>query len=163
MVVRPHIILVGGSAGRDQARQIRSENSGVWCVARIYDKVPYADTVFEMHTTPQHWTQGTYKAYEDDKLLLQRPVPAFPNASYLSVEDVQKDIGMVFTSSFAWMLGCAIHSNVRTVSLYGVNMSHSSEQGAQRDSVLYLLGYARSKGIRIDVPQTSYLKQGVRI
>lgn len=157
------VVIVGGSFGRDEARHFRSSDASIWCVARIYDKVPYANFVFDMHKDGDLWTHRTYKAYEDNKLVVQHPEPEFPEALILPTDKLVEEFGTIFTSSFSWMTALAIYHGVKKISYYGVNMIHDSEMGAPRDGLLYLLGYAKAKGIQIEAPQRSYLRYGVRL
>lgn len=158
-----HVVIVGGSAGRDNAREHISEHTSIWCVARIYDKVPYANYVFDMHTSAHQWSPATYQAHTEQKLILQQPIDEFPNAHLLPTQELRAEFGSAFTSSFAWMVAYAIYRDAEMISLLGVNMMHSSELGQQRDGLLYLLGYARAKRIRLNTSHTSHLRQGVRI
>lgn len=161
--VPERIIIVGGSLGRDQARKAKNERSQVWCVARIYDKVPYADYVFDMHTSHEQWTHNTYTAYDHSKLVLRQPHTDFPFARLMPTKDLLEEFGPVFTSSFSWLTAYAIYCGARHLSYYGVNMMHDSELGKQRDGLIFLLGFARARGIRIDTPQRSYLRHGVKL
>lgn len=158
-----HVVIVGGSAGRDDARSYKSDHSSIWCVARIYNRLPYADYVFDMHTSEHLWNDATYKAHADRKLVLQQPIPLFPEANILPANELRAEFGTLFTSSFAWMTAYAIHAGAEMLSLVGVNMQHTSELGKQRDTILYLLGFARARQIRVNLPQRSFLRQGVRI
>ena len=158
-----HVVIVGGTAGRDEARSYVAEYTSIWCVARIYNKVPYADLVFDMHNNPQHWDPQTYRAHRDGKLVVQKPIDEFPKAGILPTEIMQQEFGTPFTSSFSWMTAVAIHGNAQMISLLGVNMQHKTEKGLQRDGLMYLLGFAKARGIRINTTQLSALKQGVRI
>lgn len=158
-----HVVIVGGSTGRDEARSYISEQASIWCVARIYNKVPYADLVFDMHTSSQYWDPQTYRAHRHGKLVTQKPIDEFPNAEVLPAEIMQQEFGTPFTSSFSWMTAMAIHGGATMISLLGVNMQHKTEKGLQRDGLLYLLGFAKARNIKINTTQLSALKQGVRI
>lgn len=164
MMIPPRkVIMVGGSFGRDQAEMFRHSSSSIWCVARIYDKVPYANLVFDMHMNGEGWTHRTHQAYRDGKLILQHPEPEFPTAQILPTEDLIDEFGLVFTSSFSWMTAYALQLGVTEIAYYGINMIHDSELGSQRDGLLFLLGYAKAKGVRIETPQRSYLRYGVKL
>ena len=155
------VCIVGGSSGRDNARLYAAPGWNVWCVARIYDQVPYATLVFEMHQNSNHWGPSTHTAYRDNKLILQASNPQFPNASILPIREIVEEFGTGFTSSFSWLIAYAIHRRTKTLSLCGVNMSHSSEIETQRPGLFYILGYARAKGVNIILPHTAHLRQEV--
>jgi len=155
------VCIVGGSIGRDDARKYTSTDWDVWCVARIYSFIPYATLVFDMHQNRAHWTENTFHAYRDQKLMLQTPCQDFPDAYILPVSDIIKDFATGFTSSFSWIIAYAVHRGAQVLDLCGVNMSHESELETQRPGLFYVLGYARAKGVHIILPRTSQLRQEV--
>lgn len=152
------ICIVGGSTGRDSARAYIGTDWNIWCVARIYDYVPYATLVFEMHRHSQHWTYRTLKAYQDGKLIVQAPTEEFPNAQILPVGELTKQT-TVLTSSFSWMIAHALYCGATEIALCGVNMTHSSELELQRPGIFYALGDARARGVKVTVSSESQLQQ----
>ena len=157
------VILVGGSFNRDKISMFKTSSIPIWSVAKIYHKIPYASLVFEMHTDRSRWTNNTYRAYEDGKLIIMNEASQFPNASILPKDKLIEHFGMVFTSSFSWMTAYALFLGVKQISYYGINMIHPTELGTQRDGLLFLLGVAKGKGVEIVAPQDSYLRYGVRL
>ncbi len=154
------IALVGGSAGRDLVSRHKNSDWNIWCIARIYNYVLTADYVFEMHE-PVKWAPPTYRASNQNKLVLLQPHQDFPKAFILPKDVLIETYGVVFTSSFSWLLAYAIYRQATEIALYGINMSHTSEQGDQRDGLFYMIGIARASGIRITTPNNSKLNQTV--
>lgn len=162
-IPQKHIVIVGGSGGCELAHAYTSPSASIWCVARVYYRVPDANYVFEMHRSPARWGSGTMKACKRAKLILREPHYRLPNAHTLPVDELKTLFGDVFTSSFSWMLAYATYLDPEKITLLGVNMAHTSEQGKQRDGLLFLLGYAKAKNIKINVPEKSRLRQGIKI
>jgi hypothetical protein len=154
------IAIVGGSSGRDMVSRCHNTDWNVWCIARIYNYVLFADYVFEVHD-PAKWCPATYKASTQNKLILLQHYPSLPNAFVLPKDELTSTYGVVFTSSFSWLLAYAVYRGATEIAMYGVNMSHSSEQGDQRDGLFYMIGIARASGVRITLPAHSKLNQEV--
>lgn len=161
ILISNKVCIVGGSTGRDDARRYTSTDWNIWCVARIYNHVPYATLVFDMHQDSMRWTPNTSNAYLDKKLMLQAPCQDFPEAHILPMQDIIKDFAMGFTSSFSWIIAYAIYRGAQMLDLCGVNMSHESELEAQRPGLFYILGYARARGVHIILPRNSHLRQEI--
>lgn len=151
------VCIVGGSIGRDAARAYIGTDWDVWCVARIYDFIPYATLVFEMHRQSQHWTHRTFAAYNDGKLIVQTPTEEFPGARILPVDELTKQTSAL-TSSFSWMIAYAMYCGATEIALCGVNMIHESELELQRPGLFYALGDARAHGIKLVLPHDSPLQ-----
>jgi len=54
-----------------------------------------------------------------------------------------------FTSSVSYMIAFAIFHEYEEINIYGVDMSSKDEYINQRGSVMYWIGYARAKGIKV--------------
>jgi hypothetical protein len=155
------IAIVGGSAGRDLVGRHHKTDWNVWCIARIYNYVLFADYVFEMHG-PEKWTSATHKAAAQNKLVLLKKSQIYPNAFSLPLEELTNLYGIAFTSSFSWMVAYAAYRGAKEIALYGINMSHASEEGDQRNGLFYMLGIARASGVGISLPAISKLNQDVQ-
>jgi len=156
------LCIVGGSQGRDDAHKYVDTNWNIWCVARIYDAVPYATMVFDMHQDATHRNRNTFNAHRDGKLVLQYPVEYFPDALILPTPEIIDEFGAAFTSSFSWMIAYGLYLGMKQIALCGVNMSHESELDAQRPGLFYILGFARARGVEIILPEFSQLRTEVK-
>ena len=65
--------------------------------------------------------------------------------------------GNYFASSASWMLADAIDQNPAEIAIYGVNMASDEEYAHQKPSMTYLIGFAKAKGIKIIIPNSSEL------
>jgi hypothetical protein len=156
------VCIVGGAAGRDDAQKYQNTDWNIWCVARIYNHVPYATLVFDMHQNAQNRTKNTTDAHVDRKLIMQAPCSDYPNAYILPVQELMKEFSLL-TSSFSWIIAYAIHRGASEIALCGVNMSHISEFELQRPGLFYSLGDARARGVQITTAQTSQLRANTDI
>ncbi|NMD04081.1 MAG: hypothetical protein GYA71_12470, partial [Bacteroidales bacterium] len=56
-----------------------------------------------------------------------------------------------FTNSISYMIAYAIYKGYEKIELYGVDMSARDEYINQRGSVMYWIGFARAKGIEVNL------------
>lgn len=81
-----------------------------------------------------------------------------PNATRYPFEDVAETTGDdAWESSISYALALAIHEGAAEIGIYGVAMEAGSEYAHQRANLLYLIGFARGKGIKVHVPKESPL------
>lgn len=94
------------------------------------------------------------------KFMTSREYKDYPGAIAFPLEDVINKIGVsYFNSTVAYAVAYAIYIGVKKISMYGVDFSyengHKAEKG--RACVEYLLGFASSLGIHIEVASDSTL------
>jgi hypothetical protein len=70
---------------------------------------------------------------------------------------IEKVFGAYFTSSIAFMVAYAIAGGAQEISLFGIDMLGSDEYVYQRPCVEYLVGFARGRGITVNIPEKSAL------
>lgn len=124
----------------------------------------YATRWFEIHQLPILY----YDGWEDYKWLKSCPIPVYmarhyaniPNSIPYPVETVSKGYLKVFSSTFCYQLALAIYEGFKVIGLYGVDFSQGSlrERFIEWRGVLYWLGVATGKGIKIQFPQKGELK-----
>jgi hypothetical protein len=54
-----------------------------------------------------------------------------------------------FTNTISYMLAMAIHQGYEVIEMFGVDMDGREEYYNQKGSVMYWVGYARAKGIKV--------------
>lgn len=87
-----------------------------------------------------------------DDLTLSRPYP---------LEMVERQFGRYFTSSIAFMIAFAMIRGAKEISLFGIDMKGGDEYAYQRPCVEYLIGFAKGRGIKVNIPEHSdLLKSG---
>jgi hypothetical protein len=62
-----------------------------------------------------------------------------------------------YTSTPAQMMALAIYEGFEEIHLYGIDMLQAEEYFYQRSGVEYYVGFARARGIKVYIPQTSAL------
>lgn len=62
-----------------------------------------------------------------------------------------------WTNTVTMMILLAVEFGYETIGIYGVDMASDSEYGHQRPSCEYALGYARGRGVRVEIPPSSDL------
>lgn len=68
------------------------------------------------------------------------------------IREIVKEFGSsFFTNTISYMIAYAIYTGVEDITIYGVDMNINEEYYQQRPSVLYWIGYARGKGIKVNV------------
>lgn len=93
----------------------------------------------------------------DEKIIVIEEFKNRPGLIQIDQEALINKYGKIFHSSIAWMLGYAIEKGYTDITIHGVDMLQSSEYKHQRDSVFFLMGYAKAKGIKITLPPYSGL------
>lgn len=107
------------------------------CLVREYEVQPgYVESLKDLPglVTPDGWVGSSYP-----------------------FDEVAKTIGGdYFCSSMAYMVAKAIHDGAEEIALYGIDMT-DAEYVYQRANMEYLIGLARGKGIKVNIPDSSPL------
>lgn len=119
---------------------------------------PRYDVLFEMHSPELFRQRGEeYISRINDTQLpvyMQEKQEDIPLSASYPMSEVSSLVGDYYGSSVAYMLGLSILMG-HDVSLYGVDLSDDYDH--QRPNLEYLIGFARGRGLRIDVPEGSLL------
>jgi hypothetical protein len=91
------------------------------------------------------------------RLLMDDACAQVPGAERFPFEEVAADVGDYWCSSIAYLLSLAIHRKAEEIALYGVDMRAEDEYFIQRPNLEYLIGFARGRGIKVHIPDTSPL------
>tara|TARA_R100000808_G_scaffold24161_1_gene54964 strand:- start:2725 stop:3591 length:867 start_codon:yes stop_codon:yes gene_type:complete len=73
------------------------------------------------------------------------------------IDEITEEFGTYFTNTISFMIAHAILDGATEIQVYGVDMAASEEYGSQRPSCEYILGIARGRGIKIEIPLVSDL------
>lgn len=74
------------------------------------------------------------------------------NRDNYPLNEIVKEYGCAyFTNSISYMIAYAIYKGYKKIELYGVDMSARDEYINQRGSVMYWIGFARAKGIEVNL------------
>jgi len=88
---------------------------------------------------------------QDAAALGTRSAVTFPRAQ------VEQTIGPFFASSPAWMVGLALLEGVTELHVYGIHLATEWEYLKQKPNLLFLLGLAAGRGVKIVLPKGSPL------
>lgn len=126
----------------------------IWAVSTVCKSLRKYDKVFQLHKEElfEPWLKSA-----EDKSVLIRSSRRLPKANVIPCQELNKIFGKVFHSSVAWMFGYALYMGYTDIGFYGINMEHNTEYGPQRDSMFFLIGWAKSRGINIRIPKESGL------
>lgn len=89
-------------------------------------------------------------------LYMQDAYPEIPGAKRYPFEAVSATTGDDhWGSSLSYALALAIHEGAEDIGLWGVDAA--DEYRFQRENLLYLIGFARGRGIKVHLPESSPL------
>lgn len=160
------VVIVGKGPSWELTRTFLDTDYNIWMIPQSYANLELivghrTDLVFEVHV-PKAWKRKKailYKLnqYSPPKLIVPQRVPNWTDNSYLLPIDELKALGLPLLNSFAWMIAYALHRGMTTIAFRGVNLDFARETERERDGMMYLLGYLRASGIKLDIERTSGL------
>lgn len=152
-----------------------SKADEIWSIAWAYKyNIPRIDRLVEIHPV---WMQAKSKKPEYSKvrehwkwLKNNKDIPVYMIAEH---PDVPKSVQYplkevmdllpvsrrrnVFTSSFDFLMGLAVHEGFERIEPYGFDMGSDTEYLYQREGAAYWIGYCDAKGIEVVLPNNSAL------
>lgn len=176
------IALIGSAPSSIRLAPYSDPDYQIWaCSPGTYPVIPRCDKFFELHRpefgvvgkaeTQVPWFSPEYVAWMkmQKEVVMTYAHPDFPNSTTLPSQALQEKYGnYFFTSSLAWMMAMALDAieesrktrttpEVDAIGLWGVDMSHTTEYGAQRQGCQFFIQIANQLGIEIIVPNESDL------
>ena len=148
-----HIAIIGQGPGHEDAPKDMERWGLPW--AKDYT----LDLYFEMHSKENR------AYYKDDpaevimdcgvRVLMDEPIPEATNSFQYPTDEILDLVGGYIESSVGYAFAYAIFAEVDEISLYGV----SGDDGytSQRPNLEYLIGFARARGIKVNVQKNSHL------
>ena len=114
---------------------------------------PRYDALFEMHDRSLFETRSG--SYTDD--LITSNIPTYmqkkhgdiPMSREYPLRKVSALVGDYYGSSIAYMIALAIYLDYSEIGLWGVELSNDYDH--QRPNLEYLLGFAKGRGIKVNV------------
>ena len=150
--------------------------SEIWIMNDMYDFVPRFDRIFEIHTAESIRTRVTRREglnhYEALKILenpiyMQSAWPEIPSSVRFPLDEIIKEFyipamgdKIFITCTVSHMLALAIFEGFEEISLLGVDQAIDTEYEVEMPSVLYWLGIAQGRGIKVHISQHSPLLKG---
>lgn len=97
------------------------------------------------------------KSFKGD-VVMSYEEPDIPNCKVFPFDRFEKDFGSdYYTSSFAYLAAMAIDEGYDKIYFYGVNLTAMDEYIHQKAGLEYFIGYAKAKGIEVEIPDGSGL------
>lgn len=161
MGVQPSHIVIVASTGNG-GFSVNSEDEEIWGLNHLHRHVPTYDRWFFIY--PSSWPESPPPMPEASWLRLDgRPIyltssPVEVPGSILYPRDTILDrFGSCLASAVTYPLALAIHEGHPRIQLLGLETFLRFE-GLHRTGVEYLMGLARSRGIKVHAPDSSMLR-----
>lgn len=148
----------------------KDETWEIWaCSPSNYQILPRVTRWFELHKDEQlyswdgvsqdHYVDWiAYHSHADHKQfdLYMIDQEHVPHAKTFPKDELVKEFSpYFFTSSFAWMIAYAIHSNASDIAICGIDMTTLEEYRQQRPNFQHFIWLARQRGINVTAPLES--------
>lgn len=88
---------------------------------------------------------------------LQQATPSIPASRTFPRAEVEAAVGPYFASSPAWMVGLALLEGVTELHIYGIHLATEWEYVKQKPNLMFLLGLAAGRGVKLVLPTTAPL------
>jgi hypothetical protein len=154
------VIIVGMSPSRE-GLPVTMPGCETWGLPWDSEHWAQFDRLFEMHDLRELVELDGYdmdRLSDCGRLYMQASYAEFPDATPYPFERVEECCGEAyFESSVAYMLALAIAEGAEEISLIGVDMGDDTPHGFQKANAEYLIGMARGKGVKVNIPDTSPL------
>jgi hypothetical protein len=172
------VTMIGYAHSKCEAKWDESEGE-IWIMNDMYDFAPRYDRVFDIHSDESILNRITRKEgfshFEGLKRLkkpvyMQRVWPEIPASVRFPLAEIIKEYHIpamgdkiFLTCSVAHMLALAIYEGFEEITLLGIDQAIDTEYEVEMPSVLYWLGVAAGKGIKINISDHSPLLKGYYI
>lgn len=163
------IALVGTCPSSRMLAPYKDHSWDIWACSpdNGYGRLPRVSAWFELHGDlawgeSAEWGAPRYVAWLNEQSF---PVWAIDksiikNASVFPKDMLVKKFGYYFfTSTFAWAFAFALTKQVKTIGLYGIDMSVNSEYAYQRPALQHFIWLAAQAGVQVIAPDESDILQ----
>lgn len=119
------------------------------------------DRYFEVHAPDVRPYTDQYRKKLSElevPVVMQTVMEGVPNSEAFPQEAVDM-VGGYLESSISYILAYAIHDGVEAIHIYGVGAPFDSHYVQQRSNLEYLIGFARARGVQVEVHEDSELLQ----
>jgi hypothetical protein len=166
--------IVGFASSSRTLAHFDDPNVKIWSLNHAHSWIPRWDVFFEIHPKERlqikdehsEWlkaqpgpnTEGYKPIYMQehyDEVPASVKFPKDEINTWLAKEfDAPPDY---YTSSIAQMLALAMFQGYKSIGLYGIDMLNDDEYYYQRSGLEFIIGLAKGRGIKIDIPKESAL------
>lgn len=118
----------------------------------------YATRWFEIHQLPILYREGwqRYKWLEKCEIpvYMAKHYARIPSSIQYPMKQVSKGFLRQFSSTFSYEMALAIHEGFKTIGLYGIGLPNGTyrERFVELRGLLYWMGVAAGKGIKLEIP-----------
>lgn len=133
----------------------------IWTLNHRTDLFTRSDRHFELHDLKRPIGIEYIDFLKDRCVYLAESKKELPDALIYPKEKIIAEFGDFFTNSVSWMIALAIFEDVGEIGLWGVDMALNFEYGYQKASVLYFIGFALGRKIKITAAKYSKIFEGV--
>lgn len=172
------VTMIGYAYSKNEAKWDETEGE-IWIMNDMYDFAPRYDRLFDIHSDDSILNRVTRREglnhYEALKTLtkpvyMQHTWPEIPASVKFPLDEIIKEYyipamgdKIFLTCSVSHMLAFAIYEGFEEISLLGIDQAIGTEYELEMPSVLYWLGVANGKGIKVNVSDHSPLLKGYYI
>jgi hypothetical protein len=132
----------------------------IWGMNMPFHRLKRFTKWFDVHDKNimyRHESYFNFLQANQENIYIADKVPELPNANLYPYQKITEKYGTFFTCSVSWMIALAIEQGYDEIALYGIDLNCKDEYKEQRPSVLYFLGIAQGKGIKITLPRECQL------
>jgi hypothetical protein len=157
------VAIVGLSQGTRHLAPWNDPEWEIWGLAWDVERRYQFHRAFEMHDMAD--LKATYadlrryleKIAHCSRLYMVQEYQSVPGSIAFPFDEVEQSVGDYWCSSIAYAMSLAIHEGAEEIGLYGIDMKGDDEWGYQKPNMEYLIGFARGRGIKVHIPETSPL------
>lgn len=163
----PKVVLLGSDRQTRGDLPLNPRDCVYWCARDMFGQIPYFDAWFELEPLAtirclpigEHYLR--WLAGSDGPIYMQQRYGSVPNSIEYPLTEMVDEFGAYYLSPLSYMLALAIHSHFKEIELCGSRINSRLDTNvADRDAranVVYFLGVAKGRGIRVNVPSESIL------
>jgi len=157
-------IAICGYSNTRQQIPVNNPSYKIWGMNHRLDSHPSRmDLHFDIHDTKRYNEDHPYYQFiknNKDKSILNGLDERFTDCKIYPKNAIIEKYGSYFTCSASWMIAYAIEQNPSDIAIFGIDCATVDEYINQRASILYFLGIAVGKGIKLHYPPECKLFNG---
>lgn len=163
------IALVGTCPSSRMLAPYDDESWEIWACSpdNAYGRLPRVSEWFEIHgdlawPESSEWGAPSYVRWLNDQTF---PIWAIDDSIIKKAKAFPKEMLLdkfgyyFFTSTFAWAFAFALTKQVKTIALYGIDMSVNSEYAYQRPALQHFIWLAAQSNVEVIAPDESDILQ----
>lgn len=166
LIVKDKIAIIGYAPSNIYADALDSSWEK-WGLNHKFDCINKCDKWFDLHFLIKDIDINYYnflQKCENNFITCEGNLQKFTKASVFPEKEIKEYFQTnYFTNTISWLIALAIYKGAKEIGLYGINLACRSEYEYQRPSVFYFLKEAIERDIKITIPSSSKLLNGVNL